>query len=360
MEQNFLNPRKPILCIFMGYSPSITKGDSTIAGSEIMAHNLAKNLLSHYDVNVFGTSYSGYEIYDGVKYYNLDLLEDFQDKNEIEILIVSRYIYYFLEYQIRAKKTYVWMHDKTFHYSWNGGEISDMGKNLMEYVDPKIKGYITLTQTHKNLIKNIYKINQEKIHVIGNALEKEKWEISSNKIKNSFIWVSSPDRGLDLMLEYFPIINEKHPDSELYIYWNPNEITTNQMDIIKKYPYIHFGGKLNNDQIIEKFKKTDYWAYPNTVPENFSMAALEAQMSGCMCITSERGFEEVIADRGIIIDSRIHSFESGEFKTKFLDELFKVMKNPKLKKQYTDKGKLWAIDQCWDVRIKEWLSLFKK
>ncbi len=100
---------KPILVLYMGYAPPLIGEDKSVRGSELMARKLISLLKNYYDIHVFG-------IYDkttenNIKYYPLNELYDFQLNNKIEILLISRYINYFLEYPINAKKTYVWVHD---------------------------------------------------------------------------------------------------------------------------------------------------------------------------------------------------------------------------------------------------------
>ena len=118
-------------------------------------------------------------------------------------------------------------------------------------------------------------------------------------------------------------------------------------------------GKLSNGEVIERLKQTEFWVYPNIVHENFSMVALEAQMSGCVCVTSERGFGEVIGNRGVIVDTRVHGDFDENYKNKFLEELFSIMGDENKKIIYQERGKKWASQQTWDNIIKKWLKLFK-
>jgi hypothetical protein len=48
--------------------------------------------------------------------------------NKIDVMIISRYVYYFLENTISARKTYIWLHDTLLQPYWNGIALPDGGK----------------------------------------------------------------------------------------------------------------------------------------------------------------------------------------------------------------------------------------
>ena len=71
-------------------------------------------------------------------------------KKEIEILIISRYIHYFLECEITAKKTFIWIHDVCLHSAWNHQYLPGKGEFLIKNLIDRIDGFIYLTEWHKN------------------------------------------------------------------------------------------------------------------------------------------------------------------------------------------------------------------
>ena len=86
----------------MGYTPSFNGanyGTKKIYGSEITSIKLAEMLSSIYDVYMFVNELDTYEeiLYNGVQYLHTDKLHTFEN---IEIMIVVRYINYFIYLQL--------------------------------------------------------------------------------------------------------------------------------------------------------------------------------------------------------------------------------------------------------------------
>ena len=116
---------KEILCFYMGYTPSfngLNYGTRNVYGSEITTIKLAESLIDIYDVYIFILSLPENEeiIYNGVNYLNGHKLHNFKN---IDIMIVVRYINYFIYFKNIAKKTFIWLHDVTVQPAYDGLNI---------------------------------------------------------------------------------------------------------------------------------------------------------------------------------------------------------------------------------------------
>ncbi len=346
-----------ILCIYAGYSPP--QQDASWAGSEIMLENLAERLTPHYEVHIFGHNHPREEK-NKVKYHNAEELYAFLQENEIEILIISRYIHYFVEYPHTSKKTFIWAHDRYFNNYWNFQNLHDEGRNVIQYKDKQINKYIALTNWHKDFLQQTYKISPEKIKVIGNAIDSKNWDEDEEKVKNRFIWASSPDRGLKTAINCFENITKKYPDAELHVYWNSDDIEEDLMNKINTQKNIKFLGKQSNKKVIKEFQKAEYWFYPTRTPETYCINALEAQRSECICVsTSIGGLKETISDRGILIDFQENMSEE-EFEKKATEEMLNIMQDEERKEKLKRKSIEWAKKQNWNEKIKVWLDLLER
>ncbi len=59
-----------------------------------------------------------------------------------------------------------------------------------------------------------------KITIIGNGLDVDRFKgIKEKRIPNRFIWCSSPDRGLEELLNLWPLLKKKLPDAQLRIFY---------------------------------------------------------------------------------------------------------------------------------------------
>lgn len=350
---------KPILCFHVGYIPDINdKETKNTYGSEVALVHISKLFSKDYRVIIFGDVIKHEIIKDNVEYLNSNKYENFQKNNKIEILIILRYICTFLDFEITAKKIFLWIQDIYPMSYYKSLSLPLQSRFLLKNLIHKIDGIITLTNWHKNYVKNFYDIDINKIHVIGNAIDKELFNDKIEKQKNKFIWTSHGYRGINAMVEYFHEIKKRLPDAELYIYRDRTAFSDDIFEQIEKCDYIHYGGKLSNDEVIKEFKSSEMWFYPTDFEETYCISALEAQMSKCVCVTTDlAALSETVGDRGVLIKESIYSIQ---YKEKSISEVVKILNDENIKNKYQELGYNWACEQTWENRIKQWYELFKK
>lgn len=317
-------------------------------GSEIALLNLAKQFQKYFHVTIYSTNCVEDAIIEGLVYKRPDaIIKD-------DILIISRYLNVFIDHTILARKTYIWVHDITFQPYYNGQQMRDNGAHLFRNIEHKIDGIIVLTEFHKQIVKQIYDIEDSKIHVIGNAISTEKFNKEVKKNRNKFIYTSCPKRGLDLLLKLFPDIHSEFPETELYIYRGGESFSKQQLDTIAQYPYIHYLGAKPNEFIAEEFLSSGIWLYPTDFIETYCISALEAQMAGCMCITGQIGsLPEIVGNRGVVIGDHYGSPQYNEAIMKSVRVFLKTdLYDNKIKK-----GKEWARQQRWENICDKWMKI---
>jgi glycosyltransferase involved in cell wall biosynthesis len=353
---------KPKLLFYAGYGYEPFNGEDYsgkkgVRGSEIALVKIAEQLTSYYDVYISGPCISN-NIYNNVSYFNSGegKLQWFLDNVDIHTVIVNRYIHFFVDYTSRAKKHFVWLHDMCYQPFWNGQEFPELGKHLINNLLDKINGFICLSDWHINNIKDLYNIPDEKIYKIGNGIDAEMFKINTPKVENRFIYSSLPERGLEILLDWFPDIVKDLPDAELHVFTdNVDERLEANM---KATENVYFHGKVSYEDIISEFMKADVWLYPNTFLETFCTSALEAQASNCICATRDYGsLGEVVGARGIVVDG---DPGSKEFKEKIIEKLLNVLKDRKEKEKLQNDAKKWALSNSWENRGVEWVKILTK
>ena len=349
---------RKILCFLVGYTPDLfdinTKNNY---GSEITLLKLAEQFKKKYRVIIFGDSFFNEKVKNNIEFYNTRRFEEFQKTNNIDIIIVSRYIFHFFENNIVARKVFIWVHDIYILPYHKGNLYPNNAKELLHEIIDKIDGVITLTNWHKEYFTNFYEINPSKVFIINNAIDTTMFKGNFKKQKNKFIWTSHGYRGIDKMIEYFHEIKLKIPDAELYIYRDPTAFSKEMHEEMQKYDYIHYEGKIEYDKIPDEFESSEIWFYPTNFEETYCMSAVEAQMAKCVCVGTNIGaLPEIIGDRGVIIKEEIWS---NEYKEKAITEIVDILTNEEKKKKYQEAGYKWALKQTWENRAKQWYKLFK-
>ena len=155
------------MIFYVGYS-SIDFNNNY--GSELALINLATHFSEYYDVSVFGKNINSMKI-GNISFFNSNILESVFNHEEIDVCIISRYVHYLIEFPLKAKKTYIWLHDVCYHGAYNGFMLPDNGKILVENSLHQINGIVTLTEWHKNNVMNLYKLTPNKLRIIGNGIK---------------------------------------------------------------------------------------------------------------------------------------------------------------------------------------------
>ena len=166
----------------------------------------------------------------------------------------------------------------------------------------------------------------------------------SNKIRNSFVYTSRPERGLHRLLDLWSSITEQIPDAFLFI-CSYIKLPYEYTDKINKFNNITLLGKLNTDDLYNLTTKSEYWLYPTYFAETGCITAMEMLASEVICLYYPlAGLINTIGDYGIPIK------EGNEVNTLLgLTE--------KQKTEIKKRGKKYGLDCSWENRAKKWNEL---
>jgi hypothetical protein len=283
-----------------------TKG---LGGSETWVIETANSLKDKFNVVVFCKTNCP-EFYNGVGYNPINLFSSFIATTQVEHCIISRYTEYVpVALKGHVKKVYVIFHDL-------------LPPDIILPVDPKLVCLFGLTEWHKNYIKNIFpQFRVESSYYGINEIAPVK-----EKIKNSFIYSSFPNRGLVVLLRMWKNIKEILPDAILNVYCDLDHAWTNQVapEMMKEIKEtIHqeqvvLHGWVSKSDLMDAWNRTDYWLYPCIFEETFCLTALEAAISKTRVITNGLAGLAETAKYGIIVPGDPFS---REWQNKILEQL---------------------------------------
>lgn len=330
--QDYNKKYKKILVILVGYDIKI---EIDINDNKNIVMKTAEEFSKEYNVFVFGNNTSNININE-VEYLNSELFNEFQNKNDIDIIILSRYIFPFAEHEIKSNKIFLWVHDDHILPYYNSREIRNLGKGLLKNILHKINGIITLDEYKKNSIINYYNLDDNLISIIKNGIDIKLLNNNKEKIKNKFICTIENEYIISDTIEYFKKIKKEIKDSNFYIFSN-----INLLNDIRNYDFIHY---FNNEYLkfIEHLKDSEYWI---NLSRQYDYS-LESHYLKTICISNN---ETNIKDGIIINDIDINGIINK------LKNLSDKEKNNIINNTYE-----WAMNQTWDNRKNEWYELFKK
>jgi glycosyltransferase involved in cell wall biosynthesis len=141
------------------------------------------------------------------------------------------------------------------------------------------------------------------------------------------VYASTPFRGLDLLLDWFPLIRARCPDAELRVcssmrvYAVPEEEDRARFGALyarARQPGVTFLGSLPQPALAAELSAARVLAYPNHWPETCCVAAIEALAAGCPVLTSSLGaLPETVGEGGICLSG---DPRSDSFRDRFVDE----------------------------------------
>lgn len=347
---------KESLCFYMGYSPSFNGknyAEKKIYGSEITTIKLAESLVDLYDVYIFvNMELKDEMIYNQVHYLTKDKINNFK---EIDIMIIVRYINYFIYFKNIAKKTFIWLHDVTVQPSYDGKILTSNGDHLLYNLKDCYDKVIVLSNYHLHNNFDYIKIPINKYTIIPNIQDMNYYKSNIHIIKNRFIYMSDISRGFTILLDCLIYIQKFIPDISLVVF-REHEFTEDIRIKLVHLNNIITYGKVSQQKIADECLQAEYFFYPTNFHETFCNCAAEAQLYNTICIYNNVGaLNTTIGNRGLCIK---HDLNSVNYVENSSNDVMNLMNNEKKKNDFRVRGHDWAKSLNINNIKKLWLNLF--
>jgi glycosyltransferase involved in cell wall biosynthesis len=227
--------------------------------------------------------------------------------------------------------------------------------------------YVYVSNWQLNEFKKVLSIDHLNNHVIKNAIEPIEFK-EKPKDKIRLMYTSMPDRGLEILLEAWRIMNRK--DVELVVYSSNiiygkgySDSRRGQYDRLfnacKTTPGIVYKGYGMNQAVRKALQSAHILAYPSIYPETSCLAAIEAGAAGCKIVTTDFGaLPETCGGWATHVPYTANFQELAE---NYADTLNKSIDN-----YWTDSYNIveqsqWFNDAySWTNRATEWQHFFNK
>jgi glycosyltransferase involved in cell wall biosynthesis len=337
-----------------------------IGGSETCSVYVAREFVRKgWKAIVFGDCAGLEKNYDGVLYMDHSKFGGFIAKHKIDFFVSSRRPEVFAQ-PIQATRKAVWVHDVWL----------DVNRDANLNVD-KVDKVFLLSPWHKKFFLGYHKgVPEEKIHVTRDGIDLSRFEGKPRKIPGRIVYSSSPDRGLEMLLDLLPMIQKEVPEAEVHIFygfenWEKSARANNnqgQIALIEKLkkkfgePGICYRGRVGQKTLAREFMKAELWAYPTWFTETFCITACEAMASGTPVVTTNIGaLETTVGEAGVILDVPKNQWDCGltgdpGFQQKFVEECVRMLTDRARWEEYSQKGLKKAQQFGWDGIVEDWLA----
>lgn len=327
-----------------------TKG---LGGSETAAVRLADALSElGWVVTVYGDIEQG--CHQNVVYRSH---ETFDPLTPRDVLISSRMPELF-DRPVNARVKLLWAHD------------TDFGDRLTPARAKHIDHLLVLSDWHRQHVADLYPFldnfgkRESKVVQIRNGIDFEHYASNGKVPKRAkrVVYTSSPDRGLDLLLELWPQVRKRVKGAELHFAYAPVYFEIAERDPVvgahaqrieqlSKQPGVKSLGSLSQPQVAELLRSSLVWccpsySTPHEIPfhETSCIGAMEAQAAGCHVVASNWGALPETVKVGSLIDAEPRS----EAWTRcFVEAIVRGLTNKDVQRDAQQKGPEAVAEMGW-------------
>jgi glycosyltransferase involved in cell wall biosynthesis len=264
---------------------------------------------------------------------------------------------------INARARLLWMHD------------TDAGDRLTATRAEAFDHVLVLSRWHEEHVAGMYPFLRGRIRRTRNGIERAYFEGKAPQRKKRVVYTSSPDRGLDVLLEMWPEIRKQVPDAELaYCYSAVYDAVADQnpaiaahRDRIRELAAASEGtqslGSLPQQELARLMRSSLVWAHPSyCTPENVPfhetscIGAMEAQAAGCVVVASDWGALSETVEVGRLVNS---GPLSDRWRAGFVREIVDGLTSAETQAWAQAEGPAAATDLGWDGVAREVAGLIE-
>lgn len=254
-----------------------TKG---FGGSETALVEVARHIknITGKNVIVFNSRESEKECESGVIYKPSQTMWDYFCENKPKAHFAWRH-----NVKLTDAPTYLWCHDLQ----------TPMANHSHIY-----EKHICLSEFHKEFVRVIQNIPEDKIVVSRNGVNKERFKGEVKKNENKIVWPSSPDRGLERAIDIVEKARLKSGRGlELHVYYGIENLMNSPLkekaEMIKKMmderPWVKYHGNIDQTKLATEMEEAVVWLYPASFIESYCITAIESMYAKCVPLVRELG-----------------------------------------------------------------------
>lgn len=275
--------------------PRLTEG---IGGSETAVIQIAKLFQQEgWRVDVYCHAGRWEGEHDGVGYWEPERL---RADEECDVLVVWRNPAGHA-LPVRSDRKLLWLHD----HNYGPAAQADLA------AWPVVLG---VSAYHADFLRRAYDLDADRVSYVPNGIDLARFAEPVRK-KLQCVYASSPDRGLDLLLDLWPLIRGDE-ECELHVAYGwhglDNLVKMGRRDLlpfkeqmqakIKGTEGVVWRDRLGQGELAQLYSESYAMLYPSHFLETSCISAMEAMAGGCVPVTSSAGnLKDVVGDAGVVV-----------------------------------------------------------
>lgn len=290
--------------------------------------------------------------YDGIHYGDLVDFHMYRQCNSFPIIISSRSLRPF-KIALQTQTRILWIHD-------------DINVKYLEGETPNtlpIDHIFAVSRWQRDEWSRYFHIKQDRFFLTRNGVDLTMFKPGTQRERYRLVYVSRPERGLDVLLKLFPIIRNRIPNAELhlYTYYSPGEKSIDEIWRHTQQPGVYIKGCLTKSSLAMEIASARLMVYPSTFRETSCIVAIEAQASGTPVIASTlAALSETVVDgvSGCLVPGEPGTDEFGR---RFAETVIALL-NDDMSWQRLSQNARSRSEQLygWEGITKEWVEEFQR
>jgi glycosyltransferase involved in cell wall biosynthesis len=367
LAEKWASPRKPLFTLFTGpawerWTPrNVDEGG--IGGSETCAALVAREFARKGWRSVVIGDCAGLEgDYEGVSYLDHSKFREFMGSNEPDLFVSSRRADIFTE-RITARRTACWVHD-----IW----LSD--NPAADLHADRVGRYLVLSPWHKKFFLGHHRgVPPGKVAVTRDVVDLSRYAERPEKVRGRMIYSSSPDRGLDRLLDLMPEIRKRVPWAHLHVFYGfhnweesarrrGDSATLARIEALRRrletQEGVVFRGRVGQAELAREQLLAQLWAYPTWFTETFCITAAEMMAAGVCVVASDlAALSTTVGHAGALIEGDSASEDYGR---RFVDACARMLTSEHAIKTHSGYGLEKAREYGLEGIVDEWMSIMEE
>ena len=242
------------------------------------------------------------------------------------------------------------------------------GRTLTQDRLDKVTRIVALCEEHGSYLRARYPSAAHKVCVSSNGI---KSELISVLLRNAparnpkrLMYASSPDRGMEFLLDIFPRAKEIMPDLELHVYYGFDNIekikvpwVRTRMENLKallNQPGVVNHGRIGQTALLREWLQSAIWCHPSDFTETSCITCMDAQACGAIPITHPVWAVAENVKHGVFIDG---SVTKEIIRSRYVLEVIKLAADAERQESIRRDMMPWALEHFdWNHFVNQWLG----